>query len=117
MAAAVIIAFPLLAIAGTLGRILAGNLLDKPSFPFGTLLVNVVGSLALGLLAESTDTLVTVLGVGGLGSLTTYSSLTRETIRRCAARLWWSGSLYLAVSMLAGVSAAWLGIQIVRHWN
>jgi len=109
-----VIAFSLLAVAGTLLRVAAGNSLDKDLFPFGTLLVNVLGSFAIGLLAVSTSTLVTVLGVGGLGSLTTYSSLTREIIRRWSARMWWSSGLYLGVSVVGGVGAAWLGIQIVN---
>ena len=113
MTVAALLAFPVLAVAAAMTRIWAANQLDRAAFPFGTLLVNIAGSLALGMLVESTPTVVTVVGVGGLGSLTTYSSLTRETIRRCANKLWWSGSAYLLVSVLSGVAAAWLGIQLV----
>ena len=108
-----LLAFAALAVAAAMTRIWAANQLDCAAFPFGTLLVNIAGSLALGALVESAPTVVTVVGVGGLGSLTTYSSLTRETIRRCANKLWWSGGLYLLTSVLCGVAAAWLGIQLV----
>jgi len=58
------------------------------ALPFGTLLVNVLGSFALGLVAEALPkaTLVgtdarLVLGVGLLGGFTTYSSFNLETLR------------------------------------
>jgi len=46
-------------------------------FPWGTLIVNVSGSLALGLLAGAVtdDALLAVIGVGLLGGYTTFSSV------------------------------------------
>jgi CrcB protein len=46
-------------------------------FPWGTLVINVTGSFALGLLAAATSdvALVAVLGVGLLGGYTTFSSV------------------------------------------
>src|SRR5205085_12029913 len=60
-------------------RYLAGHLLDRGAeggLPWGTVLVNVVGSFVLGLvsgLAPSQEA-VAFLGVGFCGGLTTYSA-------------------------------------------
>src|SRR5436190_2247364 len=59
-----------------------------PSFPFGTLAVNVIGSFALAMVMElSGDRQIAgvsaklVLGTGLLGGFTTYSSFNLETLR------------------------------------
>ena len=53
------------------------------AFPWGTLLVNVVGGLAMGLLAARVgpeqETLRLALGVGVLGGFTTLSAFSLET--------------------------------------
>jgi len=41
--------------------------------PWGALLVNVAGSFALGLLHDVGPPVITVLGIGGLGALTTFT--------------------------------------------
>lgn len=58
------------------------------AFPFGTLIVNTTGSFMLGLLLESagerlalTPQLRLLLGVGFLGSYTTFSSYSVESMR------------------------------------
>lgn len=57
-------------------------------FPYGTLIVNVVGSFLIGVIQElalSTsfvpETLRLVLAVGVMGGFTTYSAFSYETIR------------------------------------
>jgi CrcB protein len=80
------------------------------SLPFGTLLVNVLGSFALGLVAEAlhkatwagTDARL-VLGVGLLGGFTTYSSFNLETLRMAQR-----GELGLAAGYAAATFAACL---------
>lgn len=91
------------------------------SFPAGTLLVNVTGSLILGAVFELSTTravlspeMRTVIGVGFLGALTTFSSFSLETVT-----LLREGSLILsAANILSNVvlciAAVWIGISIVR---
>jgi fluoride exporter len=56
------------------------------AFPLGTFLVNVVGSLVLGLTAglvshTASPWLYSLVGTGFCGALTTFSTFTYETVR------------------------------------
>ena len=108
------VGFGLCAVVATLLRVFAAKRLDTAAFPAGTFAVNIIGSFALGLIGGASSVVVTVLGVGALGSLTTFSSLTNEIMRRCRAGNWMTAAVYLALSAVCGVSAAWLGLQIAR---
>ena len=84
---------------------------DSP-FPWGTLAVNVLGSLVMGFLAGAalfgvgTDGVRALLGVGLCGALTTFSTFSYETIRLFSggARLY--AVVNVLVSVLAGLAAA-----------
>jgi CrcB protein len=93
-----------------------------PTLPLGTLIVNVAGCFALGvlseyhLLKELQSHWRLAVGVGFLGSLTTFSTFGHETFR-----LWEKGhSLQavgnVAVNLVAGLVAVVIGIQVVRMW-
>lgn len=49
-------------------------------FAAGTLIVNVTGSFLLGLLSNIAPPALTVVGVGGLGAFTTFSSIARDAV-------------------------------------
>jgi CrcB protein len=84
-------------------------------FPWGTFSVNVVGSLILGTLAGGASTgavpgsAMALLGTGMCGALTTYSTFGYETLRLTedGARIY--AALNSAVSVVAGLGAAFLG--------
>ena len=89
-------------------------------FPYGTLVVNVVGSLLLGLLmglSSEGSSLVPasvrlLIGVGVLGAFTTFSTFSYETIE--ALRV---GALRVALSNVAlnvalTLAACWLGLEL-----
>ncbi|MBL8547528.1 MAG: fluoride efflux transporter CrcB [Hyphomonadaceae bacterium] len=87
-----------------------------PSFPWGTLVVNVVGGLAMGLLAARTgpgDLLRLALGVGVLGGFTTFSAFSLETVRLMEHQPGLA-MLYVAASVLLSVGACWLGLSLGR---
>jgi len=91
------------------------------SFPYGTLVVNILGAFCIGLIMEfglrSTllpGSLRTGLAIGFLGGLTTFSTFSYETLR-----LLEDGELLVATAnVLASVVLClvftWLGIQTVR---
>lgn len=84
---------------GAIARYLVGEYVPSEQFPFGTLVVNVLGSFALGIItfaAVSTEGALLV-GIGICGSFTTYSSFSVETVR-----LWETGSRLRAVIYAAG---------------
>jgi CrcB protein len=84
-------------------------------FPWGTFSVNVVGSLILGLLAGGAavhavpGNLQALLGAGLCGALTTYSTFGYETVRLAEERAHLPAVLNAAVSIGAGLGAAFLG--------
>jgi CrcB protein len=86
--------------------------------PWGTMLVNVVGSFVVGLLAGLSSTrevpaaLVLALGTGLCGALTTYSTFSYETFRlfEDGARLY--ALLNVGLSLLAGLGFAVIGYAL-----
>lgn len=100
--------FAVLAVAGTLLRAATAQRFNSPTWPWGTLGVNVLGSFALGLLVGSGDALITTLGIGGLGSLTTLSTLAVELTELGRKR----AVAYGAVSLALGLAAATAGLAV-----
>jgi CrcB protein len=87
-------------------------------FPWGTLLVNVTGSFAIGLLAAlaTADGRAVVVGdaraflvVGLLGGFTTFSAFSVETLRLAQAGEWGSAGANVAASVLLCLLAVWIG--------
>lgn len=102
--------------AGGLARYLVGTRL--PSTVATTLVVNVLGSLALGAVVASSpgEGLVLALGTGFCGAFTTFSSFAVELVRtfeedsRRTAVAYGTG---MAVTALAGVVlGGWLGTAL-----
>lgn len=93
----------------------AGN---RRHWPWATLLVNVLGSLVIGLSLGVTGR----LGLGGewqaaiatglAGGLTTFSSWTTATIRLVSEVRYLAAALNVIVNLVAGLSAAALGIAV-----
>ncbi len=84
-------------------------------FPWGTFVVNVAGSLVLGLLAgaatgyATSETLRLLVGVGFCGTLTTYSTFSYETLRLMEDGAFLPAVANVAISVTAGVGAAFIG--------
>ena len=74
----------LVAVGGAVGALLrwaVGRWLATSGLPWATLLVNVAGSLLLGVVAAATDGwLRTLLGTGVAGALTTYSAFALDAV-------------------------------------
>jgi len=87
-------------------RLLAGHWLDH-GFPWGTLVVNVVGSFLLGVLTAQSldDGAIALLGTGFCGGFTTYSAFAVKTHERGPA----GGTAYAGVTLLLALPACALG--------
>lgn len=90
-------------------------------FPYGTLLINVTGSFALGLLLALItahfvpDPAVRLLiGTGFLGSFTTFSAFSYETVALFERGHFAATLLYIGASVLGSILAAYLGLSIAR---
>lgn len=91
------------------------------SFPYGTLIINVIGSFAIGLvLALATTRLnlsepVRLLIVTGLlGGFTTFSSLSFEAYSLIMSGSWRAAGIYLASSFGLGMVGVFLGAGVAR---
>ena len=71
------VGFGLAAAAGTVLRWRASTALG----PGGTLIVNIAGAFALGLLASASGAAAAIVGTAGLGALTTVSGIFPESAR------------------------------------
>jgi CrcB protein len=86
-----------------------------PPFPFGTLLVNLVGSFVLGGLfawsaALRIDPAVLLLaGTGFCGGFTTFSTLSVECLALLQKGDYLTAMGYLLGSLLGGLAAGWAG--------
>ncbi len=93
------------------------------AFPWGTLLINVLGSLLMGVLIELlalkfsfSQEIRSLLTVGILGSFTTFSTFSLD-----AALLIQRGDIalaasYIFASVLVGIGALFIGIYLVRFF-
>ncbi|MFJ9553544.1 fluoride efflux transporter CrcB [Nocardiopsis sp. NPDC101807] len=86
------------------------------SFPWGTLCVNVIGCLLLGAFTALPlhEGAAGLLGAGLCGAFTTYSTFSYETYRLAATGERLHAVLYAAVSLAAGLGAAWTGLVLTR---
>lgn len=105
-------------VAGGVGagaRYLLDAALPKPrGFPLGILVVNVVGSVLLGLVtglgaAVFDPTWALVLGTGLLGGFTTFSTVSVESAMLAQRRMWMVAVANLLGTLAAAVAAAGLG--------
>ncbi len=89
------------------------------SFPIGTLLVNVTGCFAIGILAVLLtgpflvrEEVRLALLVGVLGGYTTFSSFGRETIALIHDGQWLFAGLNVLISNVVGLAAVFLGDRL-----
>lgn len=92
-----------------------------PLFPTGTLAVNLVGCLAIGLLATllqerlALDAEIrTGVLIGGLGGFTTFSALGWETLALVRSGNVALAAGYVFASVVLGLAGVWLGIVAAR---
>jgi CrcB protein len=105
--------FVLAAAVGATARFIAADVFNR-TLPSGTLLVNVVASLALGWLSKAGLGWDVVVGIGGLGALSTWSTVATEVAQMGRDRQGALAVLYLAAMTTTGVVAAWIGLQLAE---
>ena len=99
---------------GSVARFLVDGAVSSAAgrdFPVGTLVVNISGAVILGLLTGlllSHDAAL-LAGTAAVGSYTTFSTWMLETERMSEERQHGRALANIAVSLLLGVAAAWLG--------
>lgn len=93
----------------------------EPDFPWGTLIVNILGGLAMGLLvgwlaarASGDEAIRYLLGVGVLGGFTTFSAFSLETVLMLQRNEYWTALLYILASVIVSIAALFAGLQMTR---
>ncbi len=91
-----------------------------PAFPYGTLIVNLAGGLAMGVLAGTVARLASgdwwrlLLGAGVLGGFTTFSAFSLDAVLMLERGAWLQMSVYVAVSVIGSLAALAAGLQLTR---
>lgn len=84
------------------------------SFPYGTLTVNLSGSLLIGMLWAWQSEAWSFLVIGFLGALTTFSSLIWELIEMLEQQRWKYFLIYATCSLLLAVGGAASGYYLIH---
>ncbi len=110
---------------GTLARYGLQGLVQErtgSSFPFGTLVVNLLGCFLLGGIMEYALAHVTIppewrIGIttGFFGAFTTFSTFSWETTRMLEDGEWTRAGVYVLASVIGGLAAVFLGIRLVER--
>lgn len=118
------------AIGGSLGSVArylvaigAGRLVGT-EFPWGTLVINIVGSFLIGVLAESfalswnaSQAIRVFLTIGICGGFTTFSTFSLDAIVLMQRGELWSAGAYIAASVALSILALFGGLLLVRAFT
>lgn len=92
------------------------RIFNESWMPYGTLIVNIVGCFAIGLLAGLADSRQIlnpetrlVLMVGLLGGFTTYSTFAYDSVGLLKNGGFAAASAYIMLHIAVGIAAVWLG--------
>jgi CrcB protein len=92
-----------------------------PEFPYGTLLINLAGCFALGVVTQlaaasawNPEVRVAV-AVGLLGGFTTYSTFNQETLQLLMSGSAGAAIVNVAITVIGGLAAGWLGLVVARQ--
>lgn len=122
--------FLLVAMGGAVGSVAryslslaAARVLPSAAWPWATLAVNVIGGLAMGLLAgwlalrsgANQDNIRLFAAVGLLGGFTTFSAFSLETALIIERRDYALAGGYVAASVILSVAALFAGLMIARR--
>jgi fluoride exporter len=115
------ISYLAVAIGGAIGACLrygcnelALNVLGK-SFPFGTLLVNILGSFVLGLFSSGVVAVSpwrALITIGLIGAFTTFSTFSLDTILLLQQGDWQKAIANVFLNVLLCLTLAWLGLKL-----
>lgn len=108
---------PLIALGGALGSVLRYLAVAAVGTPWGTALVNVLGSLAIGVAFVLLDTRAgwqLFLMTGLLGGFTTFSAFSLDTLKLIQQGQTLQAGAYVLASVALSLVAVALGVALAR---
>lgn len=110
---------------GSMARYISVKTIDgrlNALFPFGTLTVNLIGSLLIGMIygvlsrkaGGASEHWGVFLGAGFCGGFTTFSAFAYENINLLQQRMAGTALMYIGASMVLGLLAVALGMALVK---
>ncbi len=111
-----ILTFVLFILLAAIGSVLRWTLQNSRKWgkPSGTFIANIIASFLLGVLLGGSPSgeEVTIIGSGFLGSFSTFSTVMMEVSDELEKGKRNLASTYLAASIITGVAAAFLGLEV-----
>ena len=111
--------------AGAIARYVLGSYIGSRygvRFPYGTFVINVSGCFAIGLIMVFLERTTAsahwryLIPIGFLGAYTTFSTFEYETLRAVQDGQIMTGFINVALSVVVGFLAVWLGTLLARHF-
>ena len=103
---------------GSMLRYLATEIIPSNHIPYGTISVNLVGSMLLGLMfgAIAADVIINqnyvlLFGTGVLGAFTTMSAFAMDTVTLSEDELS-KTVIYITITIFGSIGFAWLGYKL-----
>lgn len=91
-------------------------------FPYGTLMVNLLGSLAMGFLSvllvhrfQVSEEIRIGLLAGFLGSFTTFSTFAMDTLQLAGNEAMFKAIIYILFSVMLCIVGAWAGLSVAKQ--
>ena len=110
--------------AGSISRYLVQSVLVNrfiTIFPFGTFTINLIGSLAIGVVFGLADRYEWMnpewrlfLAIGFFGSFTTFSTFAFDNLQMIRDGNYTQLLLYISLSLVLGIALAWFGYVVTR---
>ena len=116
----------LIALGGACGAVsryylaVATNALHQTSFPWGTFVANILGSFLIGILIgtgkdQQNEALRLAFGIGFLGSLTTFSTFSAETVAQISDGNIKMATLNTVANVICCMLATFAGITLTKR--
>ena len=109
---------------GGIGRYLTTLLVQNrflSTFPYGTMVVNIMGCFMIGVIYGISDRgsmpaeWRIFLATGIMGGFTTFSSFSNDTVSMLRDGQYWPAFSYVAISLLIGLAATFSGISLIKY--
>jgi len=81
--------------------------------PYGTFIVNILGSFLIGLTFKSSERAHDLLAIGFAGAFTTWSTFMLDLYLAYELRRYKDVLINVSASLIFGLLAAWAGVQLV----